>query len=233
MKEQSVELWHLSEQDFFADLPDEKRDFLSFARKLELKKNAIIFAEGDPGDYCYYLDTGSVKIYRATMMGKEPIFWVRKPGDLFGLAEVIDGKERICTAQTLARSTVYEIHRKDFEQILARYHAMSRKVIAVLGRRIRYLCEQIENLMVCDVTSRVSRLLVYLSFNHLMNLKIEDAPVSFPLTLTQEDIAAMTGSCQQTISETLKGLQEEGLIRVSRREITIMNPLEMLERIYH
>lgn len=226
-----MELWHLSEQDFFADLQNERNDFLTFARKREFKKNGIIFVEGDAGDYCYYLETGSVKVFRATMGGKEPIFWVRKAGDLFGLAECIDGKERLCTAQALARSTVYEVHRTDFEQILARHYSVSRKVIAVLGRRIRYLCEQMENLMVCDVTSRVSRLLVYLSLNHLMNAQIEDSPVSFPLNLTQEDIAAMTGSCQQTISETLKGLQATGLIKVSKKEITIMNPLAMLERL--
>lgn len=232
MREQSVELWHLSEQDFFSDLQDEKRDFLSMAVKRELKKNAIVFVEGDAGDYCYYLETGSVKIFRATAAGKEPIFWVRKPGDLFGLAEIIDGRERLCTAQTLTRSVLYEIHRTDFEQILARHFKVSRKVMAVLGRRIRYLCEQIENLMVCDVTSRVSRLLVYLSFNHLMNLNLENGPFSFPLTLTQDDIAAMTGSCQQTISETLKRLQEEGLVKMSRKEVTIIKPLEMIERIY-
>lgn len=227
-----MELWHLSEKDFFADLSEGKHDFFLSARKRELKKGAVIFVEGDPGDYCYYLQDGSVKIFRATMMGKEPIFWVRKPGDLFGLAEVIDGKERLCTAQTVTRSTVYEVHRKDFEEILARHYAMSRKVMAVLGRRIRYLCEQIENLMVCDVTSRVSRLLVYLSFNHRMNVESQDVPVSFPLNLTQEDLAAMTGSCQQTVSEILKGLQEQGLIRVSRREITIVEPLKMLEAMY-
>ncbi len=232
VQENSLDLWHLSENDFFADLPDEKRDFLSLAKKRELKKGVIIFAEGDSGDYCYYLETGAVKIFRATMAGKEPIFWARKPGDLFGLAEIIDGRERLCTAQTLTRSSVYEVHRKDFEKILARYFTVSRKVMAVLGRRIRYLCEQIENLMVCDVTSRVSRLIVYLSFDHLMDATMEDAPLSFPLNLTQDDIAAMTGSCQQTISETLKKLQEEGLIHVSRRQITILKPLEMLERIY-
>ena len=132
-----MELWHLSEQDFFADLQDEKRDFLSLAKKREAKKGAIIFVEGDPGDYCYYLEAGSVKIFRATAAGKEPIFWVRKQGDLFGLAEIIDGRERLCTARALSRCVLYEIHRKDFETILERYFTVSRKVMAVLGRRIR------------------------------------------------------------------------------------------------
>ncbi len=228
-----MELWHLSERDFFTDLPAEKRDFLSLAVRREIRRNETIFLEGDPGNYCYYLEKGSVKIFRATMVGKEPIFWVRKPGDFFGLAEVIDGKERVCTAQALTRSIIHEIHRTDFETLLARHHTVSRKVIAVLGRRLRYLCEQIEGLMSCDVTSRLSRLLIYLSLNHLVFNDQCPGPISFPLELTQEDIASMTGSCQQTVSETLKKLQQEGIIRVSRKEITIIQPAEMLKRLYH
>ena len=227
-----MELWHLSELDFFIDLQDEKRDFLALSKKREARKGAIIFGEGEPGDHCYYLEAGSIKIFRATAAGKEPIFWIRKSGDLFGLAEVIDGRERLCTARALTRCTIYEIHRKDFETILERYFTVSRKVMAVLGRRIRYLFEQVEDLMVCDVTSRVARLLAYLSFNYLMNGKYEGTPVKFPLALTQDDIAAMTGSCQQTISETLKRLQNEGLIKVSRKEITIIKPMDMLERMH-
>jgi len=227
-----LELWHLSELDFFADLPDEKRDFFALARKREAKKGATIFVEGEPGDHCYYLEDGSIKIFRATVGGKEPIFWIRKSGDLFGLAEVIDGKERLCTASALTHCTMYEIHRKDFETILSRHFTVSRKVMAVLGQRIRYLFEQVENLMVCDVTSRVARLLAYLSFNYIVKDKFENAPMRFPLALTQDEIAAMTGSCQQTISETLKRLQEEGLITVSRREIVILKPVEMLELVH-
>lgn len=228
-----MELWHLSEKDFFADMPAEKDDFLTLAVAREVKRNETIFLEGDPGDHCYYLEKGSVKIFRATLVGKEPIFWVRKPGDFFGLAEIIDGKERVCSAKALTRSLIYEIRRKDFETLLERHHAVALKVIAVLGRRLRYLCEQIENLMICDVTERLSRLLVYLSFNHLIFNDQSQAPVSFPLELTQEDIAAMAGSCQQTVSETLKKLQQEGLIRVSRKEITIVKPSELLRRLFH
>ncbi len=227
-----MDQWHLSERDFFAGLPAEKNDFLALSKRRDLKKNTIVFAEGDPGDHCHYLESGSVKVCRATLVGKEPIFSVRKPGEMFGLAEIIEGNDRICTARTLARSVVHEIRRDDFEKMLARYPDVAKRVMAVLGRRIRYLCEQIENLMVCDVTSRLSRLLVYLSLTHLPKGDPDCGPISVPFTLTQEDMAAMTGSCQQTISETLRMLQEEGYIRLSKREITILKPSEMLRRTY-
>jgi CRP-like cAMP-binding protein len=41
-------------------------------------------------------------------------------------------------------------------------------------------------------------------------------------------MASMTGSCQQTISDTLKSFQENGLIKISKKQITILNPLKLL-----
>lgn len=227
-----MEHWHLSEQDFFDQLEEEKKHFLSYAVRRAIKKNTVIFAEGDVGHSAYYLERGSVKICRATLSGKEPIFWVRKAGDLFGLAEVFARQDRICTAQALTACSLYEITGSNFEIVLKSHYAVSQKVASVLGRRIRFLCEQVENLMVHDISERLARLLVYLSFHHPANSDTSTVPVSIPLSLTQEDMAAMTGSCQQTISETLKKLQKEGLISVSRKEIIILNPSKMMEHIY-
>jgi len=52
--------------------------------------------------------------------------------------------------------------------------------------------------------------------------------MEFPWYLNEE--AAKIGSCQQTVSEILKQLQSDGLIRLSRnhREITILKPARLI-----
>jgi len=223
--------WHLYEKDFFWDLPVEKEKFLSLATKRSLKKNAFVFYEEDPGESCFYLERGSVKIFRVTALGKEPIFFVRKAGEMFGLAEVIDAKERKCNAQALAASVLYEINKENFEFLLSRHPLFARKVMTVLGRRLRYLGEQIESLMVCDVTTRMMKLLFNLCCNGLLDKASLTQPIKVPVNLTQEQMASLTGSCQQTVSETLKELQQNGLIQISKKEITLLNPLEILNKI--
>ena len=101
----------------------------------------------------------------------------------------------------------------------------------VLGRRLRYLGEQIENLMVCDVNTRMLKLLFYLCSNSLLDRACLTQPIKVPITLTQEQMASLTGSCQQTVSETLKQLQDAGLISISKKEITLLNPLEIIDKI--
>ncbi|MDF1593124.1 MAG: Crp/Fnr family transcriptional regulator [Desulfobacterales bacterium] len=225
--------WHLYEKDFFWDLPVEKEKFLSLSTKRSLKKNEFVFFEEDPGESCFYLEKGTVKIFRVTALGKEPIFFVRKAGEMFGLAEVIDAKERKCNAQALTPSVLYEINKENFEFLLSRYHSLSRKVIKVLDRRLRYLGEQIENLMVCDVATRMLKLLFYLCCNSLIDRAslTLNKPIKVPINLTQEQMASLTGSCQQTVSETLKELQQSGLIQISKKEITLLNPLQIIDKI--
>jgi CRP/FNR family transcriptional regulator len=223
--------WHLGEDDFFRDLPLEKQEFLSLSVRRPLKKNAPIFAEDEPANSCFYLEEGSVKISRITFWGKEPIIFVRKAGELFGLAEVIHGKERKCNAQAISSCILHEIKRNDFEELLSRHYLLARRVIEVLGRRLRYLAEQIENLMVCDVATRLLKLFLYLCYPKLIDLDSVDSPIMVPVSLTQEQLAACTGSCQQTVSETLKLLQKDGLIQVSKKQIAILKPFEIMDRL--
>lgn len=223
--------WHLREKDFFWNLPAEKKEFMSLATRKSLKKNNFIFYQEDPGKSCFYLETGSVKIFRVTSLGKEPILFIRKAGEMFGLAEVIDAKERKCNAQALTSSVLYEINKDNFELLLSRHHSLAIKVILVLGQRLRYLGEQIENLMVSDVTTRILKLLFNLCCNTLTDKASLNKPAVVPINLTQEQMASLTGSCQQTVSETLKGLQLSGLIKITNKKITLLNPLQIINQI--
>ncbi|MGA9756603.1 MAG: Crp/Fnr family transcriptional regulator [Desulfobaccales bacterium] len=225
--------WHLREHDFFAGLAAEKKAFMSLAKSRDLKKNDMVFFEGDPGDSCFYLENGLIKIFKITLDGKEPIFFLRRKGEFFGLAEVMEARPRKANAQALTPGKLYEISKKNFDALLASHYPLARRVIEVLGRRLRYLGEQVENLMVCDVSTRLAKLLVYLSYDQLMDEDSWAKPAHIPISLTQEQLASMTGSTQQTVSEMLKKFQEEGLIAVSKRQITILNPLQLLHQAEH
>lgn len=226
-------LWHLSEQDFFLGLEDEKNAFLALATRRVVKRNEIVFLENEPGHYAYYLERGTVLIFRSSSEGKEPIMSVRQPGEVFGLAEVLGGHERKCTARAITESVVHQIKGRDFEIILAERYPLARRVIEVLGRRLRYLNEVVENLMVLDVSSRVLKALLNLCCPVLAGGHDWDKPVTVPLRLTQEQMAALTGSCQQTISETMRQLERDGLIRITGKHVVLPKPLEIMRRLYY
>lgn len=228
--------WQFSEKDFFHNLPSEKEEFISLAVKKQINRGQFIFFEGDPGDSAFYLEHGVIKVFKISPFGKESIVFIRRSGEMFGLAEVIGGKSRACNAQAFTGCTLYVIRKKEMEFLLSRHFSLARRVMEVLGRRLRYLGDQIESLMVCDVTTRLLKLLICMSYSSLNDPDLNDpdalcAPITISIRLTQQHIAEMIGSCQQTVSETLKRLEEEGLIRISRKEIIVLKPSEIMNRV--
>lgn len=225
--------WHLSETDFFSGLSVEKQAFLECAVRRNARANDFIFLQGDPAESAFYLEKGEVRICRISCTGKESIIFPRMAGELFGLAEVVGegGRQRECNAQAHTHCRYYEIRKDDFDQLLARYPILAQRVMGVLGRRLRYLCEQVENLMVLDVNTRLLKLLVYLSYQQLIDPQMRNQPITIPTRFTQSQIAAMIGSCQQTVSEALKRLEAEGLIRFSHRGIIVLKPYDVLMQI--
>ena len=221
--------WYLHAQDFFFGLNAEKTAFISRSTKRDIKKNEVLFRQGEVGDSVFYLASGEVRIAQLTQHGKESIVFIRHSGELFGIAEAIGGVARTCSAQAITACCLYEIQRKGFEELLSQHWALSRRVIEVLGRRLRYLGEQLESSMSCDVTTRLSRLLVGLSCYKQEDPDVWSTSDTVPVKLTQEQLASMIGSCQQTVSEILKQFEKEGIIQIScnRREIIILKPVSL------
>ena len=100
-------LWYLQDRDFFAGLEEQRQRFLQRAIRKTLPKNDIVFFEGDTGDSCFYVASGLVRIFSITDSGKESIFFLRRPGELFGLSEVLNAFPRRANAQTLMPTELY------------------------------------------------------------------------------------------------------------------------------
>lgn len=141
--------WHLNENKFFDGLPEEKKLFLALSVRHEFRKRDFIFLEGDPGDVCFWLERGLVKIFRSSLTGKEPTFFLRRAGEMFGLAEVMDGNHRKCHAQALSSCTVFSIGKADFERLLSEHYPLTRRVITALGRRLTWGTGRKSNGMRC------------------------------------------------------------------------------------
>lgn len=224
-----IQEWHLQKNDFFHDIPDVKQSFIKLAKCKQIRKNTVIFFEDEIGRSCYYLEKGLIKIFRVTVTGKEPIYFLRQTGDFFGVAEVLDKLHRKANAQAITSSTIYEISTANFEKCIAEHPEFNKKIIMTLGRRIRYLGEQLANLMSYTVEKRLAQQLVYLGYEQLNSEKDWQNPVIIQANVTQEQLASLIGSSQQTISEKLALFKKRKLIQIEQKKIIILNPLKLLK----
>ncbi len=92
----------------------------------------------------------------------------------------------------------------------------------VLGaRRERATIELVEDAALHSIVGRVARLLLRCASGDQQLIEgVSDACAH----ITQQDIAALTGSVREVAQRALKRLEQEGAIRMRRAGVTILDP---------
>ncbi|OZU87860.1 Crp/Fnr family transcriptional regulator [Virgibacillus indicus] len=91
---------------------------LANTRKLDVKKGNVIYREGSPSNYLYFIMKGQVRIYKKLGPGKELTIFTRNPHDGFGEIGVFSGKNYSNTAEATKNTTLYFIGKNEMESIL-------------------------------------------------------------------------------------------------------------------
>ena len=110
---------------------------------------------------------------------------------------------------------VLPLRREDFRARLRTSPEVAIALLRELSRRLRRADDQIGSLVLLDVNGRGAELLV--------RLADEEGGDRITRKLTHATIAQMIGSSRETVSRTMRDLQDRGLIGVTRQEITLLD----------
>jgi len=192
------------------------------AREKSYPKGSVILFEDDPGDALYVVLSGQVKVVLIGEDGREVILSMLKMGDFFGEMSLIDDQPRSAHVIAVEDSGLLVLRRDDFRACLEESPRIALGLLQALSRRLRRADDKIGGLVLLDVNGRVARLLLELADEH-------DGQ-NIPRKVTHHTIAQMIGSSRETVSRTIRDLADKGLIRVSRKDIAILqrDPLEDL-----
>jgi len=83
-----------------------------------VKKGAAIFHKGDIGSKLYAVRAGAVRISAPSEQGKDAIFNLVVPGELFGEIAFLDGGQRSADAVAIDNCELMVIERRDFIPLL-------------------------------------------------------------------------------------------------------------------
>lgn len=128
----------IAQVPLFTSLPlDELRHLQESLKVRSLPKGAVLFQEGDAGDYFYVIMEGEVEIIKAQGTPEERIIAVRHPGEFIGEISLLE-RNGLRTASVLARSQtqLLEMSRADFDGLLNRNPMMAYEMVHVLGMRL-------------------------------------------------------------------------------------------------
>src|ERR1700736_1494732 len=103
---------------------------------IDLKKNQVLFSQGDPADSVFYIQKGSIKLSVLSERGKEATVSLLNAGNFVGEG-CIAAAERMRTvnAAALTRATVLEIQKSEMIRVLHREQSFADLFVAFLLER--------------------------------------------------------------------------------------------------
>lgn len=141
----------LSQVYLFRELtPGEMERLLSISQERKVKKNELIFREGDIGDAFYLIVTGSVRISTFVPGVGEEALTILREGEYFGEMALIDDAPRSASAIANDDTMLLYIGKDDFRKLLERQTDIAYKLLWIFTRtlsaRLRKTDEQLKSI---------------------------------------------------------------------------------------
>jgi CRP-like cAMP-binding protein len=195
------------------------------------RRGETVFHVGDPGDALFIVISGSIKITLPADTGDEAILATLRPGDFFGELALLDGAPRSATAVAIEATETYILARDRFRELIATEPMMRDAVMATMATEVRRLTHHVEELHFLDITGRLASRLARLA-GETGAARLADGSIRLPGPLTQGDLAAMIGCTRQSVNKLLGMFTDDGLIRLERDRILVLD-LDGLLRTAH
>jgi len=209
-----------------ASLPDaEARQLLSAAHRRRFDRHEVVFHEGDPADSMHLIDRGRVALRVTTPLGDTVTLRILGPGAAFGELALLDPAPRNATVVALERTHTLSLHRDRFDELRQQHPEVDRVLIDSLVSEVRRLSVQLLEALYVPVPQRVELRLV-----DLVRHYGDGAPGPVDIPLTQEDLAQLCGASRTTVNKVLRGLEDDGLVMVSRGHLVIAEPDRLRRR---
>lgn len=198
----------------------------SVMTRVELARGEHVFSEGEPGDRLYAVLTGKVKLSHASGDGRENVFSIVGPGEMFGELSVLDPGPRISTAVAVTDVTLLTLSANElYAWLLARPEG-ARQMLAALARRLRRTSEALGDLVFTDVPGRLAKAILELS--ERFGQVTEDG-LRVQHDLTQEELAQLVGASRETVNKALADFSSRGWLIIQSRAL-ILTDVERLRK---
>lgn len=210
----------------FDGLPKEvQKRIAATAVERHFKAGQIIYLEGEPAEFVYLLEKGWIKATRMSREGREQAMLFLRPTEVFGDIAVALGATYPGTVVALEEVDVWEIPAKVFLDLISREPTFAMAVIRRLGERVLHFIELVEDLSLRSVEARLASTLLRYAQVHEGQLIVPRHEWT-----TFDEMAVRLGTVRDVLSRALKTLEAEGLIKVQKQRIILIDQKGLEQR---
>jgi len=196
----------------------DRTEVLRAARRRRFTRNEVVFHEGDPADTAHLLAKGRVSVTITTPLGDKAMLAVLGPGAVFGeLALLAEEPVRSATITALEATETLSLSRAQFEGLRREHRTTDRFLVEALASALRDMSQRLLEALYVPADTRIVRRVQQLATEY------SDGRAETVIPLTQEALASMAGTARPTANRVLRALESDGLVRVGRGRITVLD----------
>ncbi|HKK79053.1 MAG TPA: Crp/Fnr family transcriptional regulator [Phaeodactylibacter sp.] len=185
----------------------------------QLGKHRKVYKMGDASNCIYFLIKGAVKVGCYADDGREVIKAVLHPMAMFGELSLTGERQRHDFAASLSNSTqLLSLSTVHLRPLMQENHEFSMRILNFIGRRLQSAEHRLESLIFKDARERIIDFLKQSARQRGKQIGYETL---IKHSLTQQDIANITGTSRQTVTSVMNDLRKANLIYFNRRSILI------------
>ena len=187
---------------------------------------AALFRRGDACVGMHLIVLGRVKLALPAPAGAEKVIEILGPGQSFGEAVMFIGKPYNLNAEALADSLLLHIDTYAILDAIEHNPDFARRMLNELSQRQCRLVADIEAYTLKSATERVTGYLL----TALDDPARQGQPADVLLAASKSVLASRLNITREHFSRVLHELSQAGLIRVSGRNIHVLDPAGLRER---
>ena len=207
----------LRSHPFFKELDERIVDrLMPHALTRKIKKDTHLFRKGDVGTNLYAVCAGAVRVSAPSDQGKDTVFNLIVPGEIFGEIAFLDGGPRTADAVMIDSGELMVIERRDFIPLLHDYPELALRLLEILCGRLRRTSEQVEDIVFLGLKARLAKTLLYLD-QHSSSDK------AHKLKVTQRELSQMVNVSRESANKELRKWHRQKWVRLERGGLSILS----------
>ena len=171
----------------------------------------------------YAVRSGALKSYCITEDGDEQVLGFILPGELTGM-DGLSGGSYASASVALETSCVCELPFDKLNSLCSQLPGMHEQIMRIVGKEITADQQMLMLLGKCNAEERLASFILSLSSRYK---KRGLSPNEFYLPMSRQDIGNYLGLAIETVSRLFARLQDEGILAVDRKLVTIRKPASL------
>ncbi|GHV73846.1 Crp/Fnr family transcriptional regulator [Spirochaetia bacterium] len=189
-------------------------------------RDTMIFAEGEPGNELYIIQSGAVKI--AKIAGNNEILLaVLKPGDIFGEMALLESKPRTACALAYEDSVLLTVSKANFARMAATQPQIIARLTVLLAERIWLAYKQLANTLIENPLGRIYDALLLQLEKSRVNMETEKSH-SFDFGL--KELINMVGLSPDEGALMMRKIMENRTIQIVDEKILALDIQDIVKQ---